>query len=435
MRLTKIQIAIIGIVLAIVIAAVLLFMGVIPGLRSKSQTGGLAGSITIWGVFDDEQTINKTLITDFMTANPNVRVTYREMSPDTYEADLVNALAAGTGPDIFMIKNTWLGKHANKISPLPPELLPVSGMGALFPDVVLNDFVAGNQIYALPLYVDTLALFYNKTIFDNASIAKPPTTWDEVQSLIPTLRQIDRTGTITRPAAAIGGSDRNINSASDLLNLVMMQQGVTMTDKKVSRATFGDTAAPAVTFYTDFANPRSPYYTWDPSQHYSLDAFAEEKVGMIFNYAFQVPLLKQKNPFLNFGVAPMPQIKNTPKQANYANYFGLTVSNTSKNKALAWAFIMASTLTPVNNINYLNATGRPPALREVIAATANDPEIGLFSRQALTAVSWPKVDDAGVDSSFSKMVELIINGQLPIQTALKQCEAEVSSIIQRYAPH
>lgn len=432
MQLTKLQIVLIGVGLVIITVVVLLFMGVIPGLKSNTA-GGIVGSLNVWGVYDSEQTMKDTLITDFITANPNVKIEYRQLDPATYESDLVNAMAAGNGPDIFMIKNTWLRKHADKISPLPADLLPSNAMGALFPDVVLNDFIANDKIYALPLYIDTLAMYYNKTIFDNAAIAQPPTTWDELQQLITKLRKTDRNGTVIRPAAAIGGSDHNINAGTDLLNLVMLQFGTKMTDDSVSHATFS-TGAKAVEFYTDFANPRSPYFTWDGSQHYSLDAFAEENTAVIFNYAFQGPLIKNKNPFLNFGIAPMLQIKNAPKAINYANYFGLTVSSTSKQKALAWNFIMSSTLNLVSNVKYLNATNRPPALREIIGFTSDSPEIGLFSRQALTAVSWAKIDDAAIDASFSKMVELIINGQLPIHTALKQSEEEVTGLIQRRLP-
>ena len=429
MQLTKMQLALIGGGLVIITVVVLIFMGIIPGLQSESA-GGLAGSLTIWGVYDSEQTMKQTLINDFVTANPNVKILYRQLDPWTYEADLINAMAAGTGPDIFMIKNTWLRKHADKISPLPSDLLATNAMGPLFPDVVLNDFIADGKIFALPLYIDTLAMFYNKTAFDNAAIAQPPATWDEFQQIVTKLRKVDRNGNITRPAAAIGGSDRNINAATDLLNLIMMQFGTKMTDENVRRATFSS-GANAVEFYTDFANPRSQYFTWDPSQHYSLDAFAEENTPIIFNYAFQIPLLKNKNPFLNFAAAPMLQIKDTPKQINYANYFGLTVSSTSKQKSLAWNFIMNATLNAASNINYLNATGRPPALREVIGVSAQDPDIGLFSRAALTAVSWAKIDDSAIDTSFSKMVELVINGQLPISTALKQAEEEVTGLIQR----
>ena len=433
MQLTKVQFAIIGSILAFVTIIILLFTGVIPGLRSKT-TGNLAGNLTIWGVFDTEKTMNESLITSFVTANPAVRITYRQMNPATYELDLINALAAGTGPDIFMLKNTWLSKHANKISPLPADRLPINGLGAIFPDVVIRDFVANNTIYALPLYIDTLAMFYNKTIFDNLAIAQPPVTWSEFQELVPRLRSAKSDGTIVRPAAAIGGSDRNINGATDLLNLIMMQSGVPILAEDGSRAIFSNSAGPAVEFYTDFANPRSPYYTWDPSQHYSLDSFAEEAAPIIFTYAFQTPLLKEKNPFLNFATAPMLQMKGAAKHVNYANYFGLTVASTSKQKDLAWAFIMNSTLNTSANINYLNAANRPPALREVIAVSVNDPDIGLFSRQALTAASWQKIDDAAIDATFTRMIELINNGQLQIGVALKQAEEEITSLMQRSLP-
>ena len=431
MNFSKTQIILLGAGVLIVTLIVLLLVGVIPGLRQKGAVDGPTGQITVWGVYDSERTISDTLIAPFVTANPNAQITYRQMDPRTYEQDLINALAAGTGPDVFYVKNSWLTKHADKLWPLPAENFSLATTKQLFPDVVIQDFTIGSSMYALPLYVDTLALFYNKAIFDNAGIAEPPRTWEDFTELIPKLRIIDATGQLTRAAAAIGGSGRNINSATDLLNLIMLQNGTAMTDQGFTRATFAGSGANAASFYTDFSNPRSKNYTWDSSSHYSLDAFAEENVAMIFNYAYLVPQLRQKNPFLNFGIAPMLQYKNAARQINYPNYFGLGISATSKQKDLALAFITNSTMDAATNIGYLNATGRPPASRQTVAISMADPEIAIFSRQVLTAMDWPKIDDEAIDTSFTKMLELVNSGQLPLARALKQTEEEITALIQR----
>jgi ABC-type glycerol-3-phosphate transport system substrate-binding protein len=133
MRFSKNQIVIAGIVLAVILLLALIFTGVIPGLRQKGSNDKLKGNLNVWGVFDDEIAIQSTLISGFMSQHPNVTITYKQMDPRTYEAELVNALAAGTGPDVFYVQNTWLPKHANKLSPRDPKLFTVVNFGEFFP--------------------------------------------------------------------------------------------------------------------------------------------------------------------------------------------------------------------------------------------------------------------------------------------------------------
>lgn len=429
MQLSKTQFFLIAGGAIVVGAVILIFTGVIPGLRTGS--GALTGDLVVWGVFDDISAVQGTLIKDFTAVNPGVRITYRQMDPRTYEQELINALAAGTGPDVFYFKNSWLPKHGNKLAPLDARALPVQQVRELFPDVVVNDLTSNGQVYALPLYLDTLALYYNKTLLDNASIAQPPRSWNELVAMIPKLRRFDQSGRITRAAIALGSSARTINEATDILSLIMLQRGTEMVNSQFTRAVFASEGLAPVTFYTDFANARSSSYTWDPTMHYSIDAFAEEGAAMMLNYAYQIPEIRAKNPFLNFAVAPMLQIAPDDKQVNYANYFALAVAAGSHDPALAWAFVTFATIDPAANGAYLNAVSRPPALRSLIMPNINDPEIGLFVRQALTATSWPQADASGVDASFTKMLDLINTGQLPIDRALRQAEGEVTELIQK----
>lgn len=430
MQLSKIQIILIGAGLLIITLIALLFTGVIPGLRTNEAA--IKGELTVWGVFAPETTVINTLVADFQKKNPQVRINYVEKNSGTYEADLINALAAGTGPDIFFFKNSWLPKHGNKILPLDPKKYPVQKLAEDFPDVVSADFASGGKVYALPLYIDTLALYYNKTIFDNAGIAEPPKDWAQFVEFNRRLTKFDSTGRITRAGAAIGSGSRSINESTDLLSLIMLQFSTPMVTENLSAADFGQNGLKGITFYTNFANPRvGMQYTWDPSLHYSLDAFAEENVAMIFNYAYQLPRLKEKNPFLNIGIAPMMQLPKTERAVNYANYWGLAVSKKSQFADLSTQFMLDSTTDPATNGKFLNAAIRPPALRSLINRNLNDATFGIFVRQALTAKSWPQIDSTAVDRIFTQMLDLINAGRLPAATATEQAETQLTALIQR----
>jgi ABC-type glycerol-3-phosphate transport system substrate-binding protein len=48
-----------------------------------------------------------------------------------------------------------------------------------YPDVVANDVILDDgKIYGLPLSIDTLVLFYNKDLFNNAGISQAPKYWN-----------------------------------------------------------------------------------------------------------------------------------------------------------------------------------------------------------------------------------------------------------------
>ncbi len=434
MKFSRNQKIIISAVGAIVLFLLLVFLGIIPGLRPATKTN-IKANLEFWGVYDSKNAY-QTIIDQFQNLHPGIQIKYAQFDPSTYEKELINALAAGKGPDIFMLHNTWLPKHYDKISPLPKTKLDINTYSAqLFPDVATEDFTSQGIIYALPLSIDTLALIYNKDIFNQSGIALAPTSWTEFQNIIPAVRVLDITGKISRAGAAIGGSSKSVNRATDLLSLLMLQAGAQMTDKDFTRATFSQSGSGGVSsglnalnFYTHFTNPINFDYNWNDTLHYSLDAFAEGSVAMIFNYASQLSNLKTKNPFLNFAAAPMPQ-NNQTNPVNYANYWGYTVSNKSSYSDLAWDFILLLTTNQANAENYIKQTQKPPALRFLIQKYLNDPELGIFAKQALTAKSWPQIDSGQIEIIFSDMIESVISGKQTTKNAINQAEAEVSQLM------
>jgi multiple sugar transport system substrate-binding protein len=422
MKLAKNQIVLIGtgaLVLVILVSLFFFFR------RSPGGTGLLSGEITVWGVFDTPE-VFRSFVSAYNAKQPNVKVNYVFKDAATYESDVINALATPNAPDVIMFHNTWLPEHNDKLQPLVPSAMNIEDYRAIFPEVVSQDFAPDGVIYAFPLYIDTLALYYNQDIFDDAGVAVPPRTWEEFIKLIPKFRVINsKTGQIETAAAAIGGSERSINRATDILGLVMLQSGAELVSTNVERPSLvSDGGIDALRFYTGFADPKNLAYTWDEAFSYSIDGFASEDIAMMFNYQHQGNFLNQKNPFLNFAVAPMLQLENAERPVNYANYWGLAVAAKSDNWQLAWRFILDSLRDPDIVRAYLKASGRSPAQRTLINEYANDPKIGVFARQALTSRSWPQIDSSLVDSSLSTAIAEVLSGRSPIQ-ALREAERKL----------
>ena len=430
MHLTRTQVIILGILGLVILIGALMFLGILPGLRSKTPEA-LSGKLTIWGPIDTPDIFRDSLFAAYQQLRPGVEISYRQMDEATYEEDIIDALAAGTGPDIFLVKNTWLPKHFEKLYPLTSSQLPIENIRTLYPSVIEQDLTANENVYGLPLSIDTLALYYNKQMFDNAGVAEPPRTWEQFVNLIPRLRSLDKTGKITLAAAAIGGSIKTIPTAGDLVSLLLLQDNVKMTDDSFTAATFSRDGEKPFRSYIGYANSANPNYTWNDNFSPALDAFSQEEVAMIFDYADKQKLLKAKSPFLNFAIAPMLQKADTKTAVNYAQYWALGVSTKSQNIALAWDFVLAASTNPTINESYLRTSGRSPALRSLINKNINDPIIGIFSRQALTTKSWRQIDASFISTTFSQMIESVITGKSPADRALKTAEEAISALMRR----
>src|SRR3989338_1948238 len=161
--LTRSQFIIVGVVAVIAALIVLLAIGVIPGLRSGTPEQ-ISGTLNFWGV-NDSQIVMRELIGGYQAIRPNVKVTYTKFDTATYENELIDAMASSQGPDLFMVHNTWIPKHFAKITPLAQEQFSPAKFRELFPTVVEQDFAPNQFIFAFPLYLDTLATFYNKDTF------------------------------------------------------------------------------------------------------------------------------------------------------------------------------------------------------------------------------------------------------------------------------
>lgn len=76
------------------------------GLRGKSDGTPYRLSLEVWGAFDDSE-VYDTLFQQYRGLNPHVaEIRYRKFAEETYKKELLNALAAGNGPDVFMIRNS-----------------------------------------------------------------------------------------------------------------------------------------------------------------------------------------------------------------------------------------------------------------------------------------------------------------------------------------
>lgn len=452
----------------VLLAGVFLLSGC--GFKEKPPEGYKV-TLEVWGVFDDTDAYSK-IIEDYKKINPFIKdIRYRKLSPETYKEDLLEAFATGKGPDIFMVRNAWRESFENKTAPAPQGVISEKEYRDALVDVAAADFLnKDNQIYGIPVSVDSLALYYNKDMFNAVGISSAPETWEEVVAAVQRLTQLDQFGNIIRSGIALG-TGSNINRSSDILTLMMAQFGAELRNVQNGRMNFfGKPTEEAFDFYTHFSRIASPDYTWNARQHYSIDAFYEGTAAMMINYSWQYETLRQKNAKLNIGVAPLPQF-NQDTPVNLANYWGYAVS---KNRTLdadgfsptnpatvvstekkndvrileSWQFLRflalageKKSMTLTNGLvgtskefplttdptkTYLDKTRKPPARRDLVAEKKDDVVLAPFVYGNLIAKNWFQGDPEATEGIIIDMIDSVVRGEKTIQAALSVANTRIN---------
>ncbi len=429
----------------------------------KTQDAMKPITLTYWRVFDDEDAFQE-IIKKYKVLHPYITIEYHKLRYEEYETALLNALAEDRGPDIFSINNTWIKKYQNKLAPLPESTtlvypvmtgtikkevsselrinrsLSLKELKDNFVDVVGHDVVLDdNKIYGLPLSVDTLAMFYNKDLLNDAGISQIPQYWNNefLQDVKKLTRQDPKKGLI-QAGVALGGS-ANIQRFSDIISVLMIQNGADMMiDNQVtfnqipadSKDLSYNPGLEAVRFYADFANPLKESYSWNSELPNSLDMFINGNLAIMFGYSYNLPTIKARAPKLNFSIAKLPQIEgNPPTNINFANYWVETVAKKSPHQNEAWDFIQFMTKQEQVK-SYLQATNYPTALRALITSNSSD-ETKVFTDQVLTAKSWYRGHNAqAAEEALKEMIDTIAKSTVDqIQNIINMTAAKIQQTI------
>jgi len=418
----------IPIIIGVAVVAILAILGftVLPKLFKKTE------SITLnyWGLWEPNSVL-QAVISDYEATNPGVKINYSMQSPKNYRSRLQSAINSGTGaPDIARIHNTWLPMLRASLTPAPETVVPSTTLDLYYP-IVKKNASAGGKIYALPLGIDGLALFYNEDILKEQG-ATPPSDWNTLRKLAFDLTKINaETKVIERAGAAIGTTG-NIDHWSDILGLLILQNS-------------GDPGKPsstavqdALTFYTIFSSQDK---SWDSTQPNSIYAFATGTVAMILAPSWQIPEIKAINPDLKFGVAPAPTLPST--NLAWASYWMEAVPKSSANSEVAWKFIKYLSSEDVLQKIYAGAAqvhvvGEPYPLTSMSNLLSNDPLVSPFITQAPNYSSWYLTDrtfDEGINDQLIKYYEdavNAINDGSTVSSILKTLDEGVTQILTKF---
>ena len=417
-----------------VLLAVLLLTGVFKPFEPNVQSANLV----VWDVPAHERVMGQ-FFRDYAEQNPGVRIDYQTKSSDTYVSDLLEALASGAGPDIFLLDSASLAKNQNKIAPLPSSSSLTQDFLAKASDAIASDLIDENRnLYGIPWSVDTLALYYNKDYLNAINVPEPPKTWVDFQDVSRRLTRRSPTGVIQRSGAAFG-LGRNVVNAADIFSLLILQSNNPFYSKSDKQFHLNDAVVvndrsqklglSALQFYAAFASPSSPYYTWNSSLPEAKEAFASGRAALYLGYARELPEIMARNSHLNFGIAPVPQLV-AGDRTSYASYEFFTVSKSSPVADAAWQ-VLASLFDPAVEKNIVDQFAIPPARRDLVNEKPVDPILQPFYDQVLSARTWRIPDKTVARKIISDALDAVVGGVLTPDQALDRIQTQLQLLVPR----
>jgi len=429
------QIIILIVFIAAAVFGVLVFSGAIPLGKSSSSTGA-QGTVILWGTVKTQDI--SSALDDFNRVNQTFVVKYVQKDPATFDQDLLEALASSQGPDMFFLPDNLAFHYSNKIYTIPYQSYPVASFKSTFASAG-EVFLTSKGVLAFPLTIDPLMMYYNRSMLDSNSIVSPPISWDEFQNLVPLLNKKDANNKIVKSAFALGQFS-NIFHAKDIISTLFMQTGnpiITETNGSFYSAlseTAGGNAnnlSSILSFYTNFADPLKDVYSWNRSLPNSQDFFSANNLAFYFGYASELQTLVNKNPNLDFSVAPFPQIKNANFKLTSARITGIAISSFSKNLNTA---VTAASLMATGDFasKFSTALLTPPARRDLLAAKPTDAYFPIFYSSALYAKSWLDPSSADTDNIFRTMVENILSNNMSADSSVKDASSKLSLLLAKY---
>jgi len=273
------------------------------GSGGGDADGGTTIDLLVPSYSDNTQGLWEDVIAGFEEENSDITVNLEVQSWDNLESVITTKIQGGEAPDIYN-GGPFAGFAADGLLYAAEEVVSPAVFSDFQDSFIANAEVEGTA-FALPLIASARALFVNNALLEQAGVAAPPTTWDE---LLDTATKVSALGggiagygmplgsEEAQAEAAVwlwggGGTfgDAEAITVDDPSNLPGAEQIKTMIDAGATQADPGST-------------DRSPL----------MDIFVQGQIGMQVGLPPTVGQIEEGNPELDYSIVPIPTQDGTP---------------------------------------------------------------------------------------------------------------------------
>jgi multiple sugar transport system substrate-binding protein len=337
--------------------------------------------------FESRITAMNELIAQFEAANPDVKIIHNSDIPyDNFRDQLAASAPAGVGPDVVSLFYGWIPAFvdAGYLVPLPQEAFPHDWIESYFTPMVAESQFEG-EYWAIPTAVRSLALFWNKDLFEAAGLdpETPPATLEELAEMAQALTVYDGSGTDILNIVSQGFAPEMTGQWHHWFREVLLRQygGVPYSEDNRTVLWNSPEACEAFAYLTQYET------AFKTGSNDLLDgatnSFINGTSAIHIDGSFRLGTIASRNPELNFGVAELPLGPNGESH-NFGSYWthGITrrAAEDEARMDAATRFLQFIT-TAEAGLQWVEITGELPAQLEAASneELLADPNYGAFA--------------------------------------------------------
>ncbi len=414
----------------------LFFMDTIPNSPNDNKEKTVPSDqiqLTFWRNSGNEAE-NKAyseLVSSFEKANPSIDINMKSIPYGDYEIRIRTEIANGNPPDILAIDSPTLALYANTGSLLSlDQFMKKEGDIEDFPESTIRGLSYKGQIYLAPIVESSIALYYNRHLFDQAGVPYPsgdpdkPLTWDEIVEIAEKLDNPEKGIFGIDPAQGFGDAEAPAYFKIPFLwqfgAHVLSPDGTTASGYLDSQE-----ALEALQFFQNLYQKHKVASVELPPEPFESDKLAMTVLGSWALKDFE------RNPDfklgVDFGIAPLPKGKY---QAVSNGGWALGVSSLSKHPDESWRFIKYATGYEGMK-NYVTITGNVPARYSVAEGIPelNEYPSNIFVQQALKYSRNRPVTPAYpvVSNAIRELFEDVGIGGKDVSTSAKEAVEKINT--------
>ncbi|MFD7136378.1 extracellular solute-binding protein [Streptomyces sp. NPDC059894] len=412
-----------GIAATALIAAVALTATACGGDSDDNSNGGgsgkeLSGTVTFWDTSNEaEKATYQALAEGFEKEHPGVDVKYVNVPFGEANAKFKNAAGGNSGaPDVMRTEVAWVADFASI-----GYLAPLDGTAALDNEADYLPQAAAStkyedKTYAVPQVIDTLALFYNKQLLEDAGV-EVPTSLTELKT------------TATKIEKETGATGLYLRGDDPYWFLPYLYgEGGDLVDEESKKITIDDEpGAKAYAAMKDLVDSKAAITDAADGWNNMQNAFKSGKVAMMVNGPWAIEDVKSGQKFedpANLGVAPVPA--GSVKAGSPQGGWNLSVYAGSKNLDASYAFVkyMSSAEVQQQTTEKLSLLPTRASVYEVPSVADNE-MVKFFKPAVDKAVErpWIAQGNALFESIRVQMANVLAGKTSPQQAAKENGEA------------
>ncbi|MEV4470650.1 sugar ABC transporter substrate-binding protein [Nonomuraea sp. NPDC049504] len=282
-----------------------------------------------YGVWDaTQQEVMNELAAEFTKTHPDIAVNVQLTPWADYWTKMKAAVSGGAAPDVFWMNGPNFQLYASNgvIAPIEEQVDT-----SVYPKPLVDLYTYEGKLYGLPKDMDTVGVWYNKTLFDAAKVKYPADdwTWDDFKQAAAKL---------TDPAKGVYAIGAQLTSFQEYQYPTIYQAGGHVISPDGKKSGYDDPKTIAgLKFWTDLIAAKQSPDLKTMTDTGPLQLFEAGKLAMYWGGSWNVAEFS-KNEYTKdkVDVAPLPKGE---QQATIIHGVANVVSAKTEHPEQAWEFV------------------------------------------------------------------------------------------------